>query len=533
MALMSGYNQGSYYGTQGDVSLSYEERDECGAHDREGSVSGSETSSGYNHYLHGLKNDFDSADPEDPHVALTSQSLNADGTPKRPMNAFMIFARKRRPEISAANQMMRTGDVSKILSKEWNSMVMSEKKFYLDQAKKLKDNFNFKYPDYVYRRRPNNSRKKRKTESERDSPPGPLTGDREDTFEDVSPVEHDDFATHSTSHGYQHPTHGADSSASYNGSSPYSSQSNFLSSSALSESSLGLSSNRFEPSSTRLRNLSSSSDPAFDSTPFGAHLRLSSDSALNTAVLTQHSLPSGIGGGVTSQGYPSSFPSHLQWGINRDGSRMDARATWPILPALNTNIAGQRLGDKHTAAVTKPETYSPQLTHRSWPSATSPVPSNSSASSAHQYANASFPTLTSPFVPNESPTPRSAEVLPPHGSPSGGSQEYSSTTQVTRNLSSLPRQGDGYEQRSFPHSHVLPLPSTTAQYVSPAEHLTQWQAQYRSTAGTQPPDPSPFPLSNPSMHSASPSGTSPSSSSSGPNSAAQMHYWERSRLGRP
>ena len=32
----------------------------------------------------------------------------------------------------------------------------------MDQAKKLKDNFNSKYPDYVYKRRPNNSRKKRR-----------------------------------------------------------------------------------------------------------------------------------------------------------------------------------------------------------------------------------------------------------------------------------------------------------------------------------------------------------------------------------
>lgn len=61
---------------------------------------------------------------DDPHLALTSQTLNADGTPKRPMNAFMIFARRRRPQISAANQMMRTGDISKILSKEWNTMDM-------------------------------------------------------------------------------------------------------------------------------------------------------------------------------------------------------------------------------------------------------------------------------------------------------------------------------------------------------------------------------------------------------------------------
>ena len=53
---------------------------------------------------------------------MVAQSLDADGTPKRPMNAFMIFARKRRPEVSAANQMMRTGEISKILSKEWNAM---------------------------------------------------------------------------------------------------------------------------------------------------------------------------------------------------------------------------------------------------------------------------------------------------------------------------------------------------------------------------------------------------------------------------
>ncbi|KLO16240.1 hypothetical protein SCHPADRAFT_938014 [Schizopora paradoxa] len=103
--------------------------------------------------------------PEDLHHALTNQSLNSDGTPKRPMNAFMIFARRRRPQVSAANQMMRTGEISKILSKEWNSMPMSEKQFYLDQAKKLKDNFNNKYPDYVYRRRPNNSRRKRRADN--------------------------------------------------------------------------------------------------------------------------------------------------------------------------------------------------------------------------------------------------------------------------------------------------------------------------------------------------------------------------------
>lgn len=59
---------------------------------------------------------------DDPNAALTLQTLNADGTPKRPMNAFMIFARRRRPQVAAENQSMRTGEVSKILSREWNAM---------------------------------------------------------------------------------------------------------------------------------------------------------------------------------------------------------------------------------------------------------------------------------------------------------------------------------------------------------------------------------------------------------------------------
>ncbi|KIJ22564.1 hypothetical protein M422DRAFT_276978 [Sphaerobolus stellatus SS14] len=114
------------------------------------------------------------------------------------MNAFMIFARRRRPQVSAANQMMRTGEISKILSKEWNTMPLSEKQFYLDQAKKLKENFNSKYPDYVYRRRPNNSRKKRRN----DAAPYDLH-DFED-FDSVSPVEPHPHQ-HSLAHGGGYP----------------------------------------------------------------------------------------------------------------------------------------------------------------------------------------------------------------------------------------------------------------------------------------------------------------------------------------
>lgn len=70
---------------------------------------------------------------------LTAQTLNSDGTPKRPMNAFMIFARKRRPQVSAANQMMRTGEISKLLSREWNTMDMASRDFSLPYIFPLSD----------------------------------------------------------------------------------------------------------------------------------------------------------------------------------------------------------------------------------------------------------------------------------------------------------------------------------------------------------------------------------------------------------
>ncbi|QRW21707.1 HMG (high mobility group) box protein [Rhizoctonia solani] len=104
----------------------------------------------------------DSLDDASDNDALITQALNPDGTPRRPMNAFMIFARRRRPEITANNPPLRTGEISKVLSSEWAAMSSESKQFYLDRARKLKDNFNARWPDYVYRRRPNNSRKRKR-----------------------------------------------------------------------------------------------------------------------------------------------------------------------------------------------------------------------------------------------------------------------------------------------------------------------------------------------------------------------------------
>ncbi|KAF8154901.1 hypothetical protein B0H34DRAFT_542337 [Crassisporium funariophilum] len=163
-------------------------------HDEHASQSGSEDGS---YALYGDTHKIEADLEEESNTALTSQTLNADGTPKRPMNAFMIFARRRRPQVSAENQAMRTGEISKILSKEWVSMPPTEKQFYLEQAKQLKETFNSKYPDYVYRRRPNNSRKRRRSDGSTMRPADHLLADHTDDLVgsvdlDASPTDLDD-----------------------------------------------------------------------------------------------------------------------------------------------------------------------------------------------------------------------------------------------------------------------------------------------------------------------------------------------------
>jgi hypothetical protein len=54
-------------------------------------------------------------------TSLTLQILDADGTQKRLMNTFMIFVWRRCPQVSAQNQSMKTGEIGKILSREWVS----------------------------------------------------------------------------------------------------------------------------------------------------------------------------------------------------------------------------------------------------------------------------------------------------------------------------------------------------------------------------------------------------------------------------
>ena len=72
---------------------------------------------------------------------------------KRPMNAFMVWARSRRKELADENPKLHNSEISKKLGAEWKSLPDDVKRPYIDQAKKLREELLKKFPNYKYRPR--------------------------------------------------------------------------------------------------------------------------------------------------------------------------------------------------------------------------------------------------------------------------------------------------------------------------------------------------------------------------------------------
>jgi len=71
----------------------------------------------------------------------------SDGTPKRPMNAFILFSNEKRSELADRNPTLSNAAVSVLLGQAWRDMSSSDKSGYVSAARKIKEQFHAENPD--------------------------------------------------------------------------------------------------------------------------------------------------------------------------------------------------------------------------------------------------------------------------------------------------------------------------------------------------------------------------------------------------